>query len=342
MKKPKGKKVYSVMKRREARNFYLYTAPWLIGFFVLTLYPIVYSFYLMFTDMNLTGVGKFIGLENLKYAFTDDPLFIKAFINTLKYVVMFVPSSIILAFFVALLLSKKVKGLGFFRTAFYIPYITSGVAVTILWGWIYQKDYGIINYVLSLFGIKGVNWLGDKNIAMISIVILSLWTIGNNIIIMLAGIQDIPQSYYESAQIDGAGAIRQIFSITLPLCTPTIYFNLIVTIIAAFQVFQQPLILTNGGPLNSTYTAAIHMYNNGFLYGKMGYASMMAWSLFVVIMVITLVVISTSKYWVLEEIYANKITKTSKTYRKNYHIHDSDCGSYCLFVSFYMDDIHFF
>lgn len=286
------------MKRREARNFYLYTAPWLIGFFVLTLYPIVYSFYLMFTDMNLTGVGKFIGLENLKYAFTDDPLFIKAFINTLKYVVMFVPSSIILAFFVALLLSKKVKGLGFFRTAFYIPYITSGVAVTILWGWIYQKDYGIINYVLSLFGIKGVNWLGDKNIAMISIVILSLWTIGNNIIIMLAGIQDIPQSYYESAQIDGVGAIRQIFSITLPLCTPTIYFNLIVTIIAAFQVFQQPLILTNGGPLNSTYTAAIHMYNNGFLYGKMGYASMMAWSLFVVIMVITLVVISTSKYWV--------------------------------------------
>lgn len=286
------------MKRREARNFYLYTAPWLIGFFVLTLYPIVYSFYLMFTDMKLTGVGKFIGLENLKYAFTDDPLFIKAFINTLKYVVMFVPSSIILAFFVALLLSKKVKGLGFFRTAFYIPYITSGVAVTILWGWIYQKDYGIINYVLSLFGIKGVNWLGDKNIAMISIVILSLWTIGNNIIIMLAGIQDIPQSYYESAQIDGAGAIRQIFSITLPLCTPTIYFNLIVTIIAAFQVFQQPLILTNGGPLNSTYTAAIHMYNNGFLYGKMGYASMMAWSLFVVIMVITLVVISTSKYWV--------------------------------------------
>ena len=286
------------MKRREARNFYLYTAPWLIGFFVLTLYPIVYSFYLMFTDMNLTGVGKFIGLENLKYAFTDDPLFIKAFINTLKYVVMFVPSSIILAFFVALLLSKKVKGLGFFRTAFYIPYITSGVAVTILWGWIYQKDYGIINYVLSLFGIKGVNWLGDKNIAMISIVILSLWTIGNNIIIMLAGIQDIPQSYYESAQIDGAGAIRQIFSITLPLCTPTIYFNLIVTIIAAFQVFLQPLILTNGGPLNSTYTAAIHMYNNGFLYGKMGYASMMAWSLFVVIMVITLVVISTSKYWV--------------------------------------------
>lgn len=298
MEKLKGKKKISTIAKREARSFYLYTAPWLIGFLVLTLYPILYSFYLMFTNMNLSGVGEFIGLGNWVYAFTDDPLFKKAFFNTLKYVIIFVPSSIILAFFVALLLSKKVKGLGFFRTSFYIPYITSGVAVTILWGWIFQKDYGIINYVLSLVGIKGPNWLGDKNIAMISIVILSLWTIGNNIIIMLAGIQDIPASYYESAQIDGAGSIRQTFYITLPLCTPTIYFNLIVTVIATFQVFQQPLILTNGGPLNSTYTAAMHLYNNGFLYGKMGYASMMAWSMFAVIMIITIITVSTSKFWV--------------------------------------------
>nr|WP_288884815.1 sugar ABC transporter permease [uncultured Blautia sp.] len=297
--KPGKQKKYSTMKRREARNFYLYTAPWLIGFLVLTLYPILYSFYLMFTDMNLSGIANFVGLENWKYAFTDDPLFRKAFLNTLKYVVMFVPCSIILAFFIALLLSKKIKGLGFFRTAFYIPYITSGVAVTILWGWIFQKDYGIINYILSLVGLKGPNWLGDKHVAMISIVILSLWTIGNNIIIMLAGIQDIPRSYYESAEIDGAGSIRQTLYITLPLCTPTIYFNLIVTVIAAFQVFQQPLILTNGGPLNSTYTAAMHLYNNGFLYGKMGYASMMAWSMFAVIMLITILVVSTSKYLVL-------------------------------------------
>ena len=298
MAKPKVKKKTSIIAKREARNFYLYTAPWLIGFLVLTLYPILYSFYLMFTNMNLSGVGEFIGLENWVYAFTDDPLFKKAFFHTLKYVIIFVPSSIILAFFVALLLSKKVKGLGFFRTSFYIPYITSGVAVTILWGWIFQKDYGIINYVLSLVGIKGPNWLGDKNIAMISIVILSLWTIGNNIIIMLAGIQDIPASYYESAQIDGAGSIRQTFYITLPLCTPTIYFNMIVTVIAAFQVLQQPLILTNRGPLNSTYTAAMHLYNNGFLYGKMGYASMMAWSMFAVIMIITIITVSTSKFWV--------------------------------------------
>lgn len=295
--KPK-KKPTSKMARREARNFYLYTAPWLIGFVVLTLYPMIYSLYLSFTDMSLTGKGKFIGIENFVYAFTKDPLFFKTFGNTLKYVVMFVPASLILAFFIALLLSKKVRGLGFFRTAFYIPYITSGVAVTILWGWIFNVDYGIINYVLSLFGIKGPNWLGDQKVAMISIVILSLWTIGNNIIIMLAGIQDIPVSYYESAQIDGAGALRQVFSITLPLCTPTIYFNLIVTFISAFQIFQQPFILTNGGPLNATYTISMHLYNNGFLYGRMGYASMLAWGLFLVIMIITLIVQKSSKHWV--------------------------------------------
>lgn len=148
MKKEKRKR--SAMEKREARNFYLYTAPWLAGFLVLTLYPILYSFYLMFTNTDLTGTGQFIGFENLRYAFTDDTLFGKAFYNTIRYVVMFIPSSIILAFFIALLLSKRIKGLGFFRTAFYIPYITSGVAVTILWGWIFQKDFGIINYLLRL------------------------------------------------------------------------------------------------------------------------------------------------------------------------------------------------
>lgn len=288
----------SAMDKREAKNFYIYIAPWLIGFIILTLYPIIYSFYLMFTNMNLTGDSKIVGIENWIYAFTEDPLFFKAFGNTLKYVAMFVPSSIIVSFLIALLLSKRIRALGFFRTAFYIPYITSGVAVTILLGWIFNTDYGVLNYALSILGIKGPDWLGNTKMAMITIVIFSLWSIGNNIIIMLAGIQDIPQSYYESAQIDGAGALRQIFTITLPLTTPTIFFNLIVTIIAAFQIFQQPFILTNGGPLNSTYTISMHLYNNGFLYGKMGYASTMAWGLFAVIMIITLIIQKTSKYWV--------------------------------------------
>lgn len=265
---------------------------------VLTVYPMISSFWLMFTDTKLTGTSKFIGLDNWIYAFTKDPIFLKAFGNTLKFVAMFVPSSLILAFFIALILSRDVKGLGFFRTVFYIPYITSGVATIILWGWIFNRDYGLINYFLSLLGIKGVNWLGDMNIAMVSIVILSLWTIGNNIIIMLAGIQDIPKTYYESAAIDGASEFRSIFSITLPLLTPTIYFNLVVTSIGAFQIFNQPFILTGGGPLNSTYTVMMHLFTNAFKYGKMGYASMNAWGLFLIIMLITLIVQKSADRWV--------------------------------------------
>lgn len=156
----------------------------------------------------------------------------------------------------------------------------------------------MINYVLSLLHIQGPDWLGDTHMAMISIVIFSLWTIGNNIIIMLAGIQDIPTSYYESAYIDGASKLRCVFSITIPLSTPTIYFNLIVTNIAAFQIFQQPYILTNGGPLNSTYTISMHLFRNAFQYGKMGYASMMGWSLFIVAMALTILIQKSAKKWV--------------------------------------------
>ena len=292
------RKKLSGKARRDARNFYFYTSPWLIGFFVLTLFPVLSSFWLMFTNTKLTGEGTFVGIENWIYAFTSDPVFLKSFGNTLYYVVLFVPSCLILSFVIALLLNQKVKFLGFFRTVFYLPYITAGVAVTILWGWIYNNDLGMLNYLLSLVGIQGPNWLGDPNIAMISIVILSLWTIGNNIIIMLAGIQDIPKSYYESAWIDGASKLRTIFSITLPLSTPTIYFNLIVTTIAAFQIFDQPYVLTNGGPINSTYTVAMHMFQNAFKYGKMGYSSMIAWGLFIIIMTLTIIIQWSSKKWV--------------------------------------------
>lgn len=286
------------MKVREARNFYLYIAPWLIGFLVLTVYPIIYSFALIFTDAGFEGAGKFIGLENWNYAFTMDPVFVKSFINSIRYVVLFVPSSIVLAFFMALLLSRKIRGLGFFRTVFYLPYITAGVATTILMGWIFNSDYGLINYFLNLAGIPSVKWLNSTSMAMVTIAIMSLWTIGNNIIIMLAGIQDIPPSYFESAKIDGASELRCVFAITLPLSTPAIYFNLVISAIGAFQIFQQPYILTKGGPLNSTYTVSMHLFTNAFEYGKMGYASMLAWCLFVIIMAVTLVIQKSSHTWV--------------------------------------------
>lgn len=294
----KKNRKYDGLKKRDVRNFYLYTAPWLVGFLVLTVYPVISSFILVFTDTGFDGAGKFIGLENWKYAFSMDPVFIKSFVNSSKYVVMFVPSSIVLAFFMALLLSRRVMFLGFFRTVFYLPYVTAGVATTVLMGWIFNSDYGLINYMLNIVGIPSVKWLNSTRMAMVSIVIMSLWTIGNNIIIMLAGIQDIPASYFESAKIDGASELRSVFSITLPLATPAIYFNLIISTIGAFQIFQQPYILTKGGPLNSTYTVSMHLFTNAFEYGKMGYASMLAWCLFVIIMVITLIIQKSSNKWV--------------------------------------------
>ena len=285
-------------EKRVTRNFYLYILPWLVGFLVLTIYPMIRSLQLCFTDSDFSGRGPFIGLDNFRTAFQTDPLFFKVFQNTLWYVVMFVPSSLILAFFIGWLLSRNIRGLGFFRTVFYLPYITAGVAVTMLWGWIFNSDYGLINYGLSLIGVQGPRWLTDKNIAMVSIAIMSLWSIGNGILIMLAGIQDIPATYYESARIDGASTLRQTFTITIPLCTPTIFFNLVVGTIFAFQIFNQPYILTKGGPVDSTRTVAMYLFSNAFEYGKMGYASTIAWCLFVVIMTFTLILQASSKKWV--------------------------------------------
>lgn len=294
----KKKKKMSGIQRRNNINFYLYISPWLLFFIALTVYPMLKSLTLAFTDSDFSGQGNFIGFDNFIQAFTVDVQFKAAFRNTICYVLMYVPLSLILSFFLGWLLSRKVKFLGFWRTVFYMPYITSGVAVIILWGWIFNGTYGIINYVLSLFGITGPNWLGDKRLALGCIVIMALWSLGNQILIMLAGIQDIPDSYYESAQIDGASTIRQVFAITLPLSTPTIFFNLIIGVIAAFQLFNQPYILTNGGPVDSTLTVAMIIFRNAFQYGKMGYASCIAWCLFIVIMIFTGIINATQKKWV--------------------------------------------
>jgi len=279
-------------------NFYAFIAPWLVGFLVLTVYPMLESFRLSLTDTGFSGSGGYIGFTNFITAFTADTRYWISFRNTLVYVLMFVPLNLILSFFLGWLLSRKIRCLGFFRSVFYIPYLTAGVAVTIMWGWLFNGSYGLINYALSMFGISGPNWLGDKNTALMCIVLMNLWSIGNNILIMLSGIQDIPQSYYESAEIDGASTFRQIFSITIPLSTPTIFFNLVIGVINALQLFNQPYILTDGGPVDSTRTMSMLVFQNAFEYGKMGYASAVAWTLFVAIMAITLIIQSTSRKWV--------------------------------------------
>lgn len=286
------------IEKREEKSFFLFISPWLLGFLIFTLYPMVYSIILVFTNMDMTGSGQFIGLDNIVRAFTQDPLFYRSLLNTLYFVLVSVPASLLLSFLIALLLNQKIKGVGFFRTSFYIPYITSGVAVTLLWGWIFNAQYGLVNYFLSLFGITGPNWLSDTKWAMPAIIIMGVWTIGNSIIITLAGLQDIPEALYESAEMDGASSLVKITRITLPLITPTLYFNLIMGIIGGFQIFMQPYILTEGGPSYSTYTYMMHIYNSGFKYNEMGYASTLAWLLFLVIMLITLIVNRTSRHWV--------------------------------------------
>lgn len=288
----------SSFEKRNMINFYAFISPWLVGFLVLTVYPMLESFRLALTDTGFTGDGTFIGLANFVQAFDGKERVLTAFKNTFCYVLMFVPLNLVLSFFLGWLLSRKIKCLGFFRSVFYIPYLTAGVAVTIMWGWLFNGTYGLVNYVLSFFGIQGPNWLGDKHTALACIVVMNLWSIGNNVLIMLAGIQDIPKSYYESAEIDGASTLRQIRSITIPLCTPTIYFNLVMGIIGAFQLFNQPYILTDGGPVDSTLTVSLFIFRNAFEYGKMGYASAVAWMLFVAIMAIVLIFQSTQKKWV--------------------------------------------
>ena len=288
----------SSFERRNMINFYAFISPWLLGFLVLTVYPMLESFRLSLTDTGFTGDGSYVGFSNFIQALTVETRVLTAFKNTFFYVLMFVPMNLILSFFLGWLLSRKIKFLGFFRSVFYIPYLTAGVAVTIMWGWLFNGTYGLVNYFLSMLGIQGPNWLGDKHTALVCIVVMNLWSIGNNVLIMLAGIQDIPRSYYESAEIDGASTLRQIRSITIPLCTPTIYFNLVMGIIGAFQLFNQPYILTDGGPVDSTLTVSLFIFRNAFEYGKMGYASAVAWMLFVAIMAFVLIFQASQKKWV--------------------------------------------
>lgn len=296
------KKRYSSEAKREARRFYLYISPWILGFAIFTLYPVIYSAILVFTNADRTGRGDFIGFKNIVNLFTNDPLFTKAMLNTFYFVSVSVPLSLIVAVLIAVLLNQKgIKGMAIFRTAFYVPFITAGVAVTLLWGWIFNTHYGLLNYALQIFGFEGINWLSDEKWAMPAIIIMMTWSIGNTIIITLAGLQDVPEQLYESAEIDGANSFVKFTRITLPMITPTLFFNLVIGLINGFQIFTQPYVLTEGGPNRATYTIMMYIYDNAFKFGEMGYASTIAWVLFAIIMILTLIINYTSKHWVYYE-----------------------------------------
>ncbi|AEE95968.1 carbohydrate ABC transporter permease [Mahella australiensis] len=287
--------------RKEAVNGYVFALPWLLGFFIFMAWPIVDSFYLSFTSYNMLQPPKWIGFLNYKILFTQDKLFPISLYNTLYYVVFSLPISIILGIFIAVLMNQKVPGIKIFRTIYYLPNVVSAVAVSLLWQWIFDPNFGLVNTFLAQLGIEGPGWLMDESWSKPALIIMSLWGVGGSMIIYLAGLQDIPISLYEAATIDGANSWKQFWKITLPMLSPTIFFNLITGIIGGFQVFTQAYIMTAGGPVNSTLFYALYLYRKAFQDTQMGYASAMAWILLIITLLLTILVFKTSNKWVYYE-----------------------------------------
>lgn len=285
---------------------YLFILPWIIGFLVFTLGPLVLSFVMSFFDWSITGTPKFRGLGNYIEMFTTDDQALKSLSISLKYAAIFVPLNMIIALVLAMLISQPVKGAKFFRTIFYIPAVISGVAVSIIFGWLLNGNYGVINYLLSLLGIDGPQWLVDPKWAIIAVIFASAFDVGSMMLIFYTDIKNIPIDLYEAAAIDGAGPARQFFSITLPMITPTILFNLITSIISSFQQVTLVMLLTNGGPMKSTYFYGLMTYNNAFKFHKLGYASANAWVMFIIILLLSALVFKSSDTWVFYESTANK------------------------------------
>ncbi|EHS86623.1 hypothetical protein CECT7263_17158 [Bifidobacterium breve CECT 7263] len=284
----------------------MFILPWIIGFLVFTLGPLVLSFVMSFFDWSITGTPKFRGLGNYIEMFTTDDQALKSLSISLKYAAIFVPLNMIIALVLAMLISQPVKGAKFFRTIFYIPAVISGVAVSIIFGWLLNGNYGVINYLLSLLGIDGPQWLVDPKWAIIAVIFASAFGVGSMMLIFYTDIKNIPIDLYEAAAIDGAGPARQFFSITLPMITPTILFNLITSIISSFQQVTLVMLLTNGGPMKSTYFYGLMTYNNAFKFHKLGYASANAWVMFIIILLLSALVFKSSDTWVFYESTANK------------------------------------
>jgi multiple sugar transport system permease protein len=291
------------LARHEARVGLLFVAPWIVGLVVFLAYPVIYSFYLSFTEYSIIQPPRWIGIENYRTMFTVDPLFWTSVKNSAYFAVISVPLRLLFAFVLALMLAMDTKFMGAYRTLFYLPALVPPVAGTIVFMLMFDPRYGLINQFLGLFGVEPIAWLLDPAWSKPAIIILSLWTLGADSLIFLAGLKDVPQDVLDAASIDGAGLWRRMLNITLPLITPVILFNLVMGIIGSFQIFAQALIIggTNGEPLDSTLMYMVLLYKNAFRYFAMGYASAMAVVLFVAVLILTLLIFRTSRYWVYYE-----------------------------------------
>jgi multiple sugar transport system permease protein len=298
---PKGKRGINRERRREVLAFYVCISSWLIGLIAFKLYPIIRSLYLSFTSYDLFTLPRFIGLQNY-LELLGDKLFWRSLEVTAIYTLVSVPGSIVISLACAMLLSRKdVRGINAWRTIYYLPSILSGVAVAVLWAYVFNPDYGLINTILGWFGIQGPGWITSSVWALPSLILMSLWQIGTPMVIFLAGLKGIPTTLYDAAEIDGAGAWGKFRYITIPMLSSTLYFNTVMALIASFQVFTSALVMTQGGPENSTLFYVLYLYRNAFQFLHMGYASALAWVLFAIVILCTLLIVRSSSIWVYYE-----------------------------------------
>jgi multiple sugar transport system permease protein len=287
--------------RREILNFYLCISPWLIGFVLFVLGPMVTSLGVSLTRWNLIGTPEFFGFGNYVRMFANDGRFWQSLYVTIFYTALYVPTELIGGLSIALLMNQKIRGITVLRTVYYLPSVLSGVAFVVVWMWLLHPEVGLVNAFLALFGIEGPRWLVNPATALWALWLMSLWGLGRTAIIFLAGLQDVPEELYESASIDGANVVQQFFAVTLPLITPTIFFNLVLSVISTFQTFTSAFVATDGGPLDSTLFFVLYLYKQAFENFRMGYASAMAWVLFVIILACTLLLVRSAKRWVYYE-----------------------------------------
>lgn len=296
-----ARKRMSPRARREAVEGYIFILPWLVGLVAFVVGPIIASFYLSFTDYQIVKPPTFTGLANYQRLAGDD-LFWQALKVTAIYVVVTTPLQLCLSFAVALLMNQKVRLLGLWRTIYYIPNLVPTIAVAMLWLWVLNPQFGLLNTLLRYVGIQGPLWLSSSRWALISLIIMSLWSaVGAPMLIYLAGLQGISSDLYEAVACDGGGGWAKFRYITVPMMTPVIFFNLVMSMIASFQIFSGPYLVTGGGPANATLFYVLYIYQNAFQYFQMGYASALAWVLFVIILAVTVLVLRWSNMWVYYE-----------------------------------------
>lgn len=285
---------------RENLRFFIWISPWVIGFVLLTLLPLLGSLYISFTEWKIVSDPIWVGLENYKELFKD-PIFLKSLKVTFTYCAMTIPVSMILSFVVAMLLNGDLPYASLLRTIYYLPCVVSSVAASLLWGWVFNYRFGLLNSLLGLIGVQGPNWVGDEKWALISLAVMSLWGVGGGIIFYLAGLQAVPQHLHEAAKIAGAGWWRRLFTITIPSMSPILWFSFLTNIISGLQSFTSAYLMTSGGPNNATMFYALYLYNNAFKYHKMGKACAMAWILFIIIMILSAFVVKVTSPMVYYE-----------------------------------------